>query len=199
MGRRLPWLCRIARLPQRGRPGWSDQARLRRRRRLSDATTATSTATTGTDVPVPKDGSLRSAPTEQSSSVRVVSGGMPRRRPSRHRMPARRTRHRDRPTTRARPVARAKPKGSDRTAAKPTTTRAPAPLSAAADAKHDATLPVTATTEQTTDAVNRLTDVVADPIERTGGAASLRYRLDAVIGSRHAEPAVAKSTTWVVS
>ena len=72
------------------------------------------------------------------------------------------------------PSRPAKSKGSDWAAAKPTKTRTPAPLSAVADAKHDATLPVAATTEQTTDAVNRLTNAVADPMERTGGAASLR-------------------------
>ena len=64
MGRRLPRLCRIECLPQRppARTWRRPSPRLRRRGRLSDATTATSAAASGTDVPVPKDGAVRSAP-----------------------------------------------------------------------------------------------------------------------------------------
>ena len=72
------------------------------------------------------------------------------------------------------PSTPAKSKGSDRDAVTPAKTRTSPTVSAVADAKPDARLSITATTEQTTDAVDRLPGVVADPPERTGEAASLR-------------------------
>ena len=139
----------------------------------SGATTAKSTATTGTDVPVTKDGSVRSAP----PGVVVGTGGLKQDDSA----PTTKSPHPSEtdtspgtPADEGSPSRPAKSKGSDWAAAKPTKTRTPAPFSAVADAEHDATLPVTATTEQTTDPVNRLTNAVADPMERTGGAASLR-------------------------
>jgi nucleoside phosphorylase len=66
------------------------------------------------------------------------------------------------------------PKGSDGPAAKPTKTRAPRPLPAVADAKHDATPPVTSTTARTTGTVSRPTNTVASPPQTTRVAVSLR-------------------------
>ena len=138
----------------------------------SGATTATSTATTGTDVRVTKDRSVRSAP----PGVVVGTGGLKQDDSA----PTTKSLHPSEtdtspgtPADEGSPSKLPKSKGSDWAAARPTKTRTPAPLSAAGDAKHDATLPVAATTEQTTDAVNRLTNAVADPMGRTGGAASL--------------------------
>jgi nucleoside phosphorylase len=67
----------------------------------------------------------------------------------------------------------AKPKGSDRDATKPTKTRTPEPSSVVADATQDATLPVSAGTEQAADAANRFS-VAAAPPPRIREAASLR-------------------------
>ena len=72
------------------------------------------------------------------------------------------------------PSARARHNAPDRAAAKPTKTRTPAPLSAVAEVKHDATPAVIAAAKQTTDAVNRPIDAVADAPKRPAGVGSLR-------------------------
>jgi nucleoside phosphorylase len=119
---------------------------------------ATTTATTGNDVSSPQDGSVRSA-----ASAPTTKPPQPSKTAA---LPT--------DTDEGSPSKPAKPKGSDGAATKPTKARPPARSSAIADAKDVATLPVTATTEQSTDAVNRLTNEIVDPPERTGGAASLR-------------------------
>ena len=138
-----------------------------------DATTATSAAVSGTDVPNPEDGALRSA----LPRVVIGTGGFRRHAwgPTITSPDAGETAATSRSNDDdGSPSTPARPKGSDRRAAKATSTRGPAPVSAVADTKHLATLPVAPAAEQTTDAVHRLADVVTDPIERTGGAALLR-------------------------
>ena len=70
--------------------------------------------------------------------------------------------------------ARPRHNAPDRAAAKPAKTRTPAPLSAVAEVKHDATPAVIAAAKQTTDAVNRPIDAVADAPKRPAGLGSLR-------------------------
>ncbi len=72
------------------------------------------------------------------------------------------------------PSTPAKSKGSDRDAINTAKTRSSPTSSAVTDAKQDATLSVTATTEQATDAVSQHTGAVAERPERTGEAASVR-------------------------
>jgi ABC-2 type transport system ATP-binding protein len=122
----------------------------------SDAAAAAGTATTGTDITDPKDEEVRSAP----PGVVVGTGGL--------------TKETSAPGgDEGSPRPPAKSKGSDRDTVKHTKAST-SPRPAVADAEHDSKLSAPAAAGQTTNAVNRLTDIVADPPERTTEAASLR-------------------------
>jgi nucleoside phosphorylase len=102
-----------------------------------DTGTTTTTATNG---PVTKDNAVRSAP----AGVVVGTGGFTQDAAA---------------STERSPSA----KGSDGAAPKPSRTKVPVPMSTVSDAKHDATAPARAGTNETTDAVSRPASLAADP------------------------------------
>jgi beta-galactosidase len=131
------------------------------------ATTTTRAATTGTKGSVTKDGAVRSAP----AGVVVGTGGLKRDDsassteppPSKTAAP---------PGTSAHDARTSKPatsKRSDPSAGKPTK-KTPAPLSAVADAKKDATPPATETRTETTEGGRA--NLITDRPEATAASAS---------------------------
>lgn len=123
----------------------------------SGATTTTSTAT-DTEAPQQKDEPVRSAP----PGVVVGTGGLTQ-------APTETVAPPEPDADEALPTKPANTKGSDGAPAKPTKTRTPAPLSAVADTRHDATPEAAARTT-----VHRPINAVAAPTEETTVATSLR-------------------------
>jgi len=131
------------------------------------ATTTTRAATTGTKGSVTKDGAVRSAP----AGVVVGTGGLKRDdSASATEPPPSKTAAPANPPHDGRTSKPATSKRSDPSAGKPTKKKTPAPLSAVADAKKDATPPASETRTETTEGGHA--NLIADRPEATGGSAS---------------------------
>lgn len=140
----------------------------------SPGATATSTATSDKDPPPAKHDEVRVA----RPGVVVSTGGSTEDRSTHTTKPPHSTGTAAPQQTGSDENPSSKPartKGSGQSAAKPTKARTPPPVSVAG-ANHDATRTVTGNLA-TTDADRRPTNLVADPMQQTGGTASVRTAL----------------------